>query len=349
MDRLTKRTARISAIVFVSMIVGTFALSSVTARVSAQAAAEIVGSSGAVSPIVVSLDKSLAFYNGLLGLKTDAPRTASAKDTPPPPILQLEGTPDARMRWSHVTFPGTQWWAEPLEFGDIDRKPVTPRLQDPGAVTLIFHVRGLDGVLARLKQAGTPILTPGGSPLSLNPGIDKSRAVIVKDPDGHFVQLVEPEPIPTDAPASDVIDGHVRVTIGDTEKTMRLYRDMLGFQPTVGAFARNKAFAALTGLEDAQFRITTARIPGEPRLLFEFIEFRGVDRKALDTHIYDPGATRLMFMVRNMDSAVDKFKSAGGTVVSTGGKPVNLGPGGPYLVVRDLNNFFVILRERPPQ
>ena len=199
---------------------------------------------------MVSLDKSLAFYNGLLGLKTDAPRTASAKDTPPPPILQLEGTPDARMRWSHVTFPGTQWWAEPLEFGDIDRKPVTPRLQDPGAVTLIFHVRGLDGVLARLKQAGTPIVTPGGSPLSLNPGVDKSRAVIVKDPDGHFVQLVEPDPIPADAPASDLIDGHVRITIGDTDKTMRLYRDLLGFQPTVGAFARNKAFAALTGLKD---------------------------------------------------------------------------------------------------
>jgi catechol 2,3-dioxygenase-like lactoylglutathione lyase family enzyme len=317
--------------------------------VSAQVSGEVVGASGAVSPIVVSLDKSLAFYDGLLGLKSDAPRTASAKDTPPPPILRLEGTPDGSMRWSHVTFPGTQWWAEPLEFGDVDRKPVQPRLQDPGALTIIFYVRDIDSLLARLKRAGTPVVTPGGSPLLLNPGVDKSRAVIVKDPDDHYVQLVQPDPIPPNAPTSDVIGGSVRVTIADTDKTMHLYRDLLGFQPTVGQFTANKAYAALTGLETAQFRITSAPIPGEPRLTLEFIEFKGVDRKPLSTRIYDPGATRLMFMVRNMDSAVDKFKSAGGTVVSTGGTPVNLGPGGPYLIVRDLNNFFIILRERPAQ
>ena len=143
-----------------------------------------------------------------------------------------------------------------------------------------------------------------------------------------------------------MIDGHVRITIGDTDTTMHLYRDLLGFQPTVGLFTSNKAFSALTGLEEAQFRLTTTPIPGEPRLMLELIEFKGVDRKPLDTHIYDSGATRLMLIVRNMDSAVSKFKSAGGTVVSTGGRPVNLGPGGPYLVVRDLNNFFIILRER---
>jgi catechol 2,3-dioxygenase-like lactoylglutathione lyase family enzyme len=349
MDRLTKTAAASLAVmvVWIACIMPTpFGLGVV---VSAQAAGEVVGASGAVSPIVASLDKSLAFYVGLLGLKSDPPRTASAKDTPPPPILKLEGTPDGSMRWSHVTFPGTQWWAEPLEFGDVDRKPVQPRLQDPGAVTLIFYVRDIDSVLARLKRAGTPVVTPGGSPLLLNPGVDKSRAVIVKDPDDHFVQLVQPDPIPTAAPATDVIDGRVRITIGDTDKTMHLYRDLLGFQPTVGAFTRDKAFAALTGLETAQIRVTSARIPGEPRLMLEFIEFKGVDRKPLNTRIYDPGATRLMFMVRNMDSAVDKFKSVGGTVVSADGTPVNLGPGGPYLIVRDLNNFFVILRERPPQ
>jgi hypothetical protein len=160
---------------------------------------------------------------------------------------------------------------------------------------------------------------------------------------------VQPDPIPPNAPTSDVIGGSVRVTINDTDKTMHLYRDLLGFQPMVGQFTANKAYAALTGLETAQFRITSAPIPGEPRLTLEFIEFKGVDRKPLSTRIFDPGATRLMFMVRNMDSAVDKFKSAGGTVVSTGGTPVNLGPGGPYLIVRDLNNFFIILRERPAQ
>src|SRR5262245_55645284 len=226
MDRLTKRAAGRPAVMAVGIACITHAPLGLVGVVSAQATGEVVGASGAVSPIVVSLDKSLAFYEGLLGLKTDAPRTASAKDTPPPPILRLEGTPNGSMRWSHVTFPGTQWWAEPLEFGDVDRKSAQPRLQDPGALTIIFQVRDIDNLLARRKQAGAPVVTSGGSTLLLNAGADNSRGIIVKDPDDHYVQLVQPDPIPANAPTSAVIGGSVRVTIADTDKTMHLYRDL---------------------------------------------------------------------------------------------------------------------------
>lgn len=336
------KTARV-----VTLLVGFSALSGATVMTTlAQSPAEVVGSTGNVSPIVLSLDRSLEFYEGVLGLKSDPPSTASPTDVPRPPILQLEGTPEGRMKWSHLKFPGTQWWTEPLEFGDVDQKPQQPRLQDPGAVTVVLHVRDIDGLLARMKTAGTPIVTPGGSPVPVNPGRDKSRAIIVKDPDGHFVELLQPDPISASAPSSDVIDGHVRLTIGDTDETMHLYRDLLGFQPTIGSFAPNDALSALTGLRDARFRVTSSAIPGEPRLTLEFMEVKGVDRTPLNTRIYDPGATRLMLSVRSIDSAVGKFKAAGGTVVSTGGRAVTLGPGGPYIVVRDLNNFFIILREQ---
>ena len=117
--------------------------------------------------------------------------------------------------------PLTQWWAEPLEYGDIDRRAVQPHLQDPGAATIIFRVRDIDALAARLKRAGTLVVTPGGSPVMVDIGTTNGRALLVKDPDGHFVELVQPSAIPQDAPPNDVIGAGVRLTIGDTDKTMR--------------------------------------------------------------------------------------------------------------------------------
>jgi hypothetical protein len=144
------------------------------------------------------------------------------------------------------------------------------------------------------------------------------------------------------------IGAGVRLTIGDTDKTLHLYRDLLGFQPNVGSFMKNPAYAALTGLNGAEFRLTGAPVPGEPRLTFEFIEFQGVDRQPVKTRIQDPGSMKFQFVVRSLESAAAKFTSAGGAVVSTGGKPVDLGAAGRHLIVRDLNNFYLILQQQPP-
>jgi catechol 2,3-dioxygenase-like lactoylglutathione lyase family enzyme len=307
---------------------------------------EVVSSSGVISPIVVNYDRAVQFYHELLGLETPAPNTASAKDTPPPPLLKLQGLPESRMRWSHVTFPGTQWWAEPLEYGDVDRQAVQPRLQDPGAATIIVLVRDLDAVAGRLSKTGAPVVTPGGSPVLVGLGVSRGRALLVRDPDGHFLELVQPSAIPAGAPAADVIGAGIRLTVGDTSKTVKLYRD-LGFEPTVGSFVKDSAYEALTGLRGAELRLTTAQVPGQPKLIFEFVEFRGVDRQPSHARIQDPGSMKFQFVVRNLDSAAAKFVGAGGAVVSTSGTPVTLGAAGPHLIVRDPNNFYFILQQQP--
>ena len=309
---------------------------------------EVVGSSGTVSPIVGNLDASIAFYVGLLGLKSDTPTVASAKDTPPPPILRLEGTPGGRMRWNHVPYPGSGWRSEFLEFTEIERSAAQLRIQDPGTATLVLRVRDIDTLVAKLKQAGTPVLTKGGGPIAMQSATGGYRAIIVRDPDGHFVELRQPGAVPADAPPGDIIGGHVRIAVADTDATMRLYRDVLGFQPRLGMFTGDKAFGQLTGVDGAQYRVATAPVPGRPELTLEFIEFRNVDRKPLRSRIQDPGSTRLSFNVRDLDAAVAKFTSHGGAVVTTGGKPISLGQGAPYIVVRDLNNFYIILRQQAP-
>ena len=341
---------RLKILAACSSVVGVLLVSgwSVVERVSAQTPVrgEVVSSSGVISPIVSNYDQTLAFYGGLLGLQSPAPRTISAKDTPFPVLLNLQGLPEARMKWSRVTIPGTTWWSEPLEYGDVDRQPVQPRLQDPGVATTILYVRDVDALLARLKKAGTPVVTPGASPVQVTFGATKGRAIIVKDPDGYLVELVQPPTFPADAPAADVIGAGVRLTIGDTEQTLHVYRDIMGFRPHVGSFVRNEGYGALTGL-NAEVKLTTAQVPGEPRLTFEFAEFRGVDRKPMRTRIQDPGSMKFQFVVRNVDGAAAKLAGAGGTIVSVGGKQVNLGAAGPHIIVRDPNNFYLILQQQP--
>jgi pimeloyl-ACP methyl ester carboxylesterase len=90
-------------------------------------------------------------------------------------------------------------------------------------------------------------------------------------------------------------------------------------------------------------------VPGEPRLTLEFLEVKGVPRKPLRTLIQDPGSTRLQFYVRDLEETVTHFKSTGGRVVSVDGKPVsNVAPNvATSIIVRDLNNFFIILTHKP--
>jgi catechol 2,3-dioxygenase-like lactoylglutathione lyase family enzyme len=308
---------------------------------------EVVSSSGVIGPIVSNYDRTLAFYTGLLGLTSPQPRTITAKDTPFPVLLNLQGLPEARMKWSRVTIPGTVWWSEPLEYGDVDRKPVVPRVQDPGVATMILYVRDVDTLLARLQKAGTSIVTAPPSAVQVAFGATTGRAIVVRDPDGHLIELVQPASFPADTPTTDVIGAGVRLTIGDTDTTMAVYRDIMGFRPQIGSFARNDAYSHLAGVK-ADVRLTTAQVPGEPRLTLEFVEFKGVDRRPMQTRIQDPGSMKFQFVVRDLEAAATRLTRAGATITSVGGKQVNLGGAGPHIIVRDPNNFYLILQQQPP-
>jgi hypothetical protein len=74
------------------------------------------------------------------------------------------------------------WWGEPLEYGDVDRKPVQSRVQDPGVATTILYVRNVDAMLAKLQKAGTPIVTSPAAPVQVAFGATTGRAVVVRDP-----------------------------------------------------------------------------------------------------------------------------------------------------------------------
>ena len=170
------------------------------------------------------------------------------------------------------------------------------------------------------------------------------------DPDGHFVELLQPSPIPdtTAAADSNIIGARVRITVADLEQTMKVYRDVLQIQPQIGNFGTNPLLD-LMGLKGAQLRLTTVQIPGSP-LRLEFIELKDVSGTPIRPRLQDPGAARFQLRLRDIETTIARLKAAGFTVVSTGGEPATLQGGVRAAIMPDPNGlFFVLMQAAPPR
>ena len=83
----------------------------------------------------------------------------------------------------------------------------------------------------------------------LTTGRTKARAVVVKAPGGHFVELQQPDPLPADPalPAGNVIGGHIRVTVADIDATLRLVSRWAGLPAGGGPVHEGRVAAGVDG------------------------------------------------------------------------------------------------------
>jgi len=333
-------TRRLSLLVLV--------LAALASRPSAQAPAAPPGvvRNGNFSPIIGDLDRSLAFYEGLLKMQVPPARDGQRPFFNNPGLHRMFGTTGANERHTDARIPGTSMGIEMIEFHDIERRAVRPRVQDPGAVTLVLLVRDVDTMLGRVRAAGARILTPGGTVVAL----EGARSVLLEDPDGRPVELRQLSvPPPTNAPAgSEIVGGRLTITVNDLEKTAGVFRDALGFQvgaPT--AFGDDRAFAALSGVRGAQIRRGLAQAPGTAQI-FEFMEFKGVERAPLSSRIQDPGSVRIQMMVRGIDEVTAAMARAGAAIVSDHGQKATLPPNLWGVMTAGPDNLFLSMLEQCP-
>ena len=343
-------SAKILTVLTVALLAGASALAQTPTAAGPAPTGLVVGSGNFFSPIVADLDRAIAFYRDGLGLDvTGTPANADAN----PALRNMFGLPDAQLRWTIGRPPAMRTGVEIVEVRKAESAAVERRVQDGGAFTLLVFVRDLDAAFARVKQTGAPVVTLSGAPVT--PGASKTRAVVVKDPDGHFVELVQADPLPdTTAPdTANVIGVRIRLTVEDAEQALHLYRDVLGLAQVGerGEFRSSDAVMAMFGMKGGQYRFNTVQVPGTG-LRVEFIDFKSVDRKTVRARIQDPGSTRMQLQVRDVDAAIAALKGAGGTVVSAGGSTVELpGRGGAstkVAIVRDPNNLFLVLLQAAP-
>ncbi len=299
---------------------------------------------------VTDLDKTVAFYRDGLGLQPVGMGGKPLTAMPVPRALdeslsKFTDTHGGKFRNASFNLPGASLELELTEFTGTPRKQATPHMQDPGAATLILIVRDVDAALSGVKKNGGSVLSIGGEPMKVGPETSKSRSVFVRDPDGFMLELAGIQPTPkSSAPAdSNVVGARIGVTIQDTDQTMRFYHDVLGFEtkPAQPAFQTNATIASLIDAKGAQWRISTAKVPGSP-VDFEFLEFKDVARKPFKPSVPDPGSPAVSIHVKDVEAAMKSVASNGGPIVTRGGEPVKLGPA-VGVFVRDPNGLLIEL------
>jgi catechol 2,3-dioxygenase-like lactoylglutathione lyase family enzyme len=292
---------------------------------------------------VDDLDTTLAFYRDVFGLK------GTPQDFPNPAVPQLTNAPGVTLRLSMMRLPGSMLF-ELTHFKGLERKPARAAYTDPGAGSIVLYVRDLDEAVANAKKANAPIVTTGGEPVEVNTAKGKARSIIMRDPDGFFVQVVQETPAPG-APEGNVHRVSLAYTIDNVKDTAKFYNGMMGLELTgSSAFSKDPAMLKLVGApKGTEFRKLTGLLPGPPAYV-EFTEFRGVPRTKFHLRVRDPGAPAMAIQVINLTGMVAQMKAAGVNLISANGQIVDFGNGTHNIFVEDPNGMNIELFERsgPP-
>lgn len=144
-------------------------------------------------------------------------------------------------------------------------------------------------------------------------------------------------------PAGDVTgSGNFIHIVEDLGRSLTFYHALLGVEPRGGMEPRDFGSIEQVGqmydAVGAEFRGATIPVPNTD-LGMEFLEWRGVQRTAIEPHFYDPGSPVFLLFVRNINVAVDAVRNFGGNIVTPTGEPV--GTGRQFIFAQDPDGYFI--------
>ena len=291
-------------------------------------------------------ERAFAFYHDVFGIELTRSPFAGGGTAAPEPIRpaaqagsdplvwDLTNTHGSRFRTVFMRAPGTPFGLELSEFFDIARNDRTPTPWDPGAATLIFSVRDLDAVVARLKARNAPVVTLGGAAVATRNG----RAVTVRDPDGGMIEVRQ----------GDVVGTSIGITVASTARAREFYEKLLGFAVT-GTRTAGTAELQLHGLSRGSLTETAMTIPGTA-VTVVLSEYRlpagaATPAHAFDWKLQDVGSPQFQLEVSDLDALIDRTKSAGYRFLSVGAKPIQRAFG-RFVFAIDPDSVLVELVER---
>jgi catechol 2,3-dioxygenase-like lactoylglutathione lyase family enzyme len=134
---------------------------------------------------VSSLDRSLAFYEGLLGLAVHAVSLVES-----PEIDDVVGHPGARLRIADMALPAGGV-LELIQYELPQHDPVTAGHTQPGTSHIALRVTGLHELHGRLVAAGADLISSRPVPITGSRAFAGVTVLYVRDPDGNVLELIE--------------------------------------------------------------------------------------------------------------------------------------------------------------
>lgn len=134
---------------------------------------------------VTNIETSAKFYGDLLGIRFQ-PAGAWNSDKV---MTATAGAPGASFRQAQGRIPGSNTTFTLIQFRGITKATnIGGRVQDPGTPILQLRVRDVDALTTRMATWAAPVITTGGVPVEIRPGL---RIVLVSDPNGLVLELMQ--------------------------------------------------------------------------------------------------------------------------------------------------------------
>jgi catechol 2,3-dioxygenase-like lactoylglutathione lyase family enzyme len=225
-----------------------------------------------VGMTVSDMDRALAFYTSVLPFEKVSDIEVAGRD-----YELLTGVFGARLRVVRLRLGDES--IELSEFLAPKGRPIPPDVRPNDRVFqhIAIIVSSMETAYARLRKAGVEHASTGPQTLpSWNPNAGGIKAFYFRDPDRHFLELLEFPP----GKGADRwhqndrlflgID-HTAIVVDDTERSLELYRGTFGMKVTGGSENFDIEQERLNNVFGARLRITTLHAPAGPGI--ELLEY----------------------------------------------------------------------------
>jgi lactoylglutathione lyase len=151
----------------------------------------------------------------------------------------------------------------------------------------------------------------------------------------------------TENPPVGSIEGvsHFGIQVADLERSVAFYRDLLGLE-LVARWVRDEPYIQeLVGYPGVELNVAVFRLPASASFL-EILEYRNVERRAVDPGTANPGTAHLCVYVDDLEAMYEHLVAGGARFVSAIKSPT-AGPntGGKVIYMLDPDGIRVELLE----
>ncbi len=275
-----------------------------------------------VGMTVSDLDRAVEFYSGVLEFQQISEHEIAGDQAE-----RLHGVFGLRARTAWLRLGAEQ--IELTEYLAPEGRPIPEdwRSNDRSFQHIAIAVSDMDRAYARLRKHRVRHASSGPQRLpDWNPSAGGISAFYFKDPDGHVLEVIQFPPGKGDPRwhrASDValflgID-HTAIVVANTEKSLELYRDVLGLSVAGSSENHGTEQEHLNNIFGARLRITSLRAARGPGI--EFLEYLAPSdgRSApADTRASDVWHWQVRMASPDVEAASRAMRPAGATWVSPG-------------------------------